>query len=129
MAPCHSIYNDSNYSRGTEKIQRPKNKSHDRSKGLVNEVSLPALEIGDLTFSPAPDLSFSVCLEDHLRTCFSNNYGDRVRPQDLGLCDPFQMAIHGLYMGVTNLNTYDTWDDPPSSWKGSFVGVVEVKGC
>ena len=43
-----------------------------------------------------------------------SNHGDRFRPQDLGLWDPFQMAeLHGVWMGMI-LTTYDTWDDAPS---------------
>ena len=40
--------------------------------------------------------------QDEAKWLTVNNHRDRVCPQDLGLWDPFQMAIHGLEMGVTN---------------------------
>ena len=47
-----------------------------------------------------------------------------VSPLRIGLWDPFQMAIHGLYMGVI-LTTYKSWDDPlvGGYWQG-FLYVL-----
>ena len=44
--------------------------------------------------------------------------GDRFRPQDLGLWDPFQMAFFLIILGFLTILT--DWDVPPSGPKNQL---------